>query len=261
MYLTDLPDAQKEYIKGTILVDNWRSKYDFSLILDAIIYIDVSGCQWRLLPAEYPKWQIVYYCFRRWGALDAFAELEDGLVEKVRLRRGESPQPTIGAIDSESSRSALLRPQKGIDGNKTVKGVKRNIITDKDGDILGASTTPANIHDSKSAYALVAMLVVAFPWIRLIYADRGYRGNFIEEAKHDFGVDVEITHSNYSGQFVPAKKRWVVERTFAWLENFRRLCRNYEETTESSNEMLMVAAVVITLRKLTSVNNRFLTSS
>ena len=114
MYLTDLTDAQKEYIKGTILVDNWRSKYDFSLILDAIIYIDVSGCQWRLLPAEYPKWQIVYYYFRRWGALDAFAELEDGLVEKVRLRRGESPQPTIGAIDSESSRSALPRSQKGI---------------------------------------------------------------------------------------------------------------------------------------------------
>lgn len=189
--------------------------------------------------------------------MDAFSELEDSLVEKVRLRRGESPHPTIGAIDSESSRSALPRSQKGFDGNKKVKGVKRNIITDKDGDILEASTTPANIHDSKSAYALVAMLVVAFPWIRRIYADRGYRGNFIEEAKHDFGIDIEITHSNYSGQFVPAKKRWVVERTFAWLENFRRLCRNYEETTESANEMLMVAAVVISLRKLTSVNNRF----
>lgn len=81
--------------------------------------------------------------------MDAFAELEDGLVEKVRLRRGESPQPTIGAIDSESSRSALPRSQKGIYGNKKVKGVKRNIITDKDGDILEASTTPANIHDSK----------------------------------------------------------------------------------------------------------------
>ena len=168
--------------------------------------------------------------------MDAFAELADGHVEKVRLRRGESPQPTIGAVDSESSRSALPRSQKGIDGNRKVRGVKRNIITDKDGDILEASTTPANIHDSRSAYALVAMLVVAFPWIRRIYADRGYRGNFIEEARHDFGIDVEITHSNYSGQFVPAKKRWVVERTFAWLENFRRLCRNYEETTESANE-------------------------
>ncbi|MDE6095653.1 MAG: transposase [Muribaculaceae bacterium] len=103
--------------------------------------------------------------------MDAFAELEDGLVEKVRLRRGESPQPTIGAIDSESSRYALPRSQKGIDGNKKVKGMKRNIITDKDGDILEASATPANIHDSKSAYAPVAMLSVAFPWIRRIYAD------------------------------------------------------------------------------------------
>lgn len=174
MYLTDLTDAQKEYIKRTILMDNWRSKYDFFLILDAIIYIDVSGCQWRLLPTEYPKWQIVYYYFRRWGAMDAFGELEDDLVKKVRLRRGESETPTIGAIDSQSSRSALPRSQKGIDGNKKVKGVKRNIITDKDGDILEATTTPANVHDSKSAYALVALLVTAFPWIKRIYADRGY---------------------------------------------------------------------------------------
>ena len=257
MYLTDLTDAQKEYIKRTILMDNWRSKCDFFLILDAIIYIDVSGCQWRLLPTEYPKWQIVYYYFRRWGAMDAFGELEDDLVKKVRLRRGESETPTIGAIDSQSSRSALPRSQKGIDGNKKVKGVKRNIITDKDGDILEATTTPANVHDSKSAYALVALLVTAFPWIKRIYADRGYRGNFVEAAKHDFGIDIEITHSNYSGQFVPAKKRWVVERTFAWLDNFRRLCRNYEETTASANEMLMVAAVVLSLRKLTSVNNHF----
>ena len=126
MYLTDLTDAQKEYIKGTILMDNWRSKYDFFLILDAIIYIDVSGSQWRLLPEEYPKWQTVYYYFRRWGAMDAFFwNLRTALWEKVRLRRGESPHPTIGAIDSESSRSALPRSQKGFDGNKKVKGVKR----------------------------------------------------------------------------------------------------------------------------------------
>ena len=257
MYLTDLTDAQKSYIRGTILMENWRSKYDFFLILDAIIYIDVSGCQWRMLPSEYPKWQTVYYYFRRWGAMDAFSELEDILVRQLRLSRGESADPTIGAIDSASARSALPRSQKGVDGNKKVKGVKRNIITDKDGDILEATTTPANIHDSKSAYALVALLVTAYPWIKRIYADRGYRGKFIEQAKHDFGIDIEITHSNYSGQFVPAKKRWVVERTFAWLDNFRRLCRNYEETTDSANEMLMVAAVVLSLRKLTSVNNHY----
>ena len=257
MYLTDLTDAQKSYIRGTILMENWRSKYDFFLILDAIIYIDVSGCQWRMLPAEYTKWQTVYYYFRRWGAMDAFSELEDILVRQLRLGRGESETPTIGAIDSASARSALPRSQKGVDGNKKVKGVKRNIITDKDGDILEATTTPANIHDSKSAYALVALLVTAYPWIKRIYADRGYRGKFIEQAKHDFGIDIEITQSNYSGQFVPAKKRWVVERTFAWLDNFRRLCRNYEETTDSANEMLMVAAVVLSLRKLTSVNNHY----
>ena len=191
------------------------------------------------------------------GVLWMFSELEDNLVQKIRLKNGESAAPTIGAIDSASSRSALPRSQKGIDGNKKVKGVKRNIITDKDGNIPEATATPANIHDSKSAYALVALLVTACPRIKRIYADRAYRGKFIENAKHDFGIDIEITHSNYSGQFMPAKKRWVVERTFAWLDNFRRLCRNYEETTESANEMLMVAAVVLSLRKLTAVNNHF----
>lgn len=76
-----------------------------------------------------------------------------------------------------------------------------------------------------------------------IYADRGFRGNFIEQAKHDFGIDVEITHSNYSGQFVPAKKRWVVERTFAWLDGFRRLTRNYEQTEDSAEEMIDFATI------------------
>ena len=79
----------------------------FSLILDAIIYIDVNGCQWRMLPTKYPQRQIVYYYFRRWGAMDSFSELEDGLVEKVRLKRGESSHPTIGAIDSQRTRTAM----------------------------------------------------------------------------------------------------------------------------------------------------------
>ncbi len=93
MYLTDLTDAQKEYIKGTILMDNWRSKYDFFLILDAIIYIDVSGSQWRLLPEEYPKWQTVYYYFRRWGAMDAFSELEDSLVGESQTQKRRIATP------------------------------------------------------------------------------------------------------------------------------------------------------------------------
>lgn len=103
--------------------------------------------------------------------MDAFSELEDSLVESVRLRRGESPHPT-SAIDSASSRSALPRSKKGIDGNKKVKDMKHNIITDRDGDILEASTTPANIYDSKSAYALLAMLVITFPWIKRIYGTK-----------------------------------------------------------------------------------------
>lgn len=114
MYLTDLTDAQKDYIRGTILMDNWHSKYDFFLILDAIIFIDESGGQWRMLPAEYPKWQTVYYYFRRWGAMDAFSELEDRQVQKARLKRGETAAPTIGAIDSASVRSALPRSQKAL---------------------------------------------------------------------------------------------------------------------------------------------------
>ena len=138
MYLTDLTDAQKNNIKGTVLMENWRRQYDFFLILDVIVYVDASGCLWGLLPEKYPKWQ----------------------------------------------------------------------------------------------------LVSAFPWIIRIYTGRGYRGDFVEKARHNFGIDVYITHSNYSGKFVPAKKRWVAEKALAWLECFRRLCRNYEDTTYSAIKYL-----------------------
>lgn len=99
--------------------------------LKKVIYIDFSGCQWRMLPAEYPKWQTVYYYFRRRGAMDAFSELNYNLVQKIRLKNGESAASTIGAIDSASACPGHPRSQKGIDGNKKLKGVKHNIITDK----------------------------------------------------------------------------------------------------------------------------------
>lgn len=257
MYLTDLTYAQKSYIRGTALMENRRSKYDSFPICDAIIYIDVYGCQWRMLPGEYLKRQTVYYCLRRWDAMEVFTEFEDILVRQLSLSIGKSGMPTIGAIDSESLFSVLPRSQKGGNENRKVIYLKNKILADRDGDIQEGATTLTNIHESMSAYALVAMLVTAYPWIRRIYADRGCQGKFIEEVKKDFGMDVEISHSNYSGRFVHTKKRWVIERTIALLDDFRRLCRNYENPIAVANEMLMVAAVILSLRKRTSIKNYF----
>lgn len=255
MYQTDLTDDQKNFIKRTIPMEKWHSKYEVFSILDAIIHVDITGCQWRNLPHEYPKWQTVYYYFRAWGANDEFTEMLAILVEQVRIWEGQSPIPAIGAIDSQSVRSALPQSEKGIDGNKKVKGIKRHIVTDKNGFVLAAYTTTANVHDSKAAYVLLALLSALYPGIKKVYADSGYRGQVGKTAMDYLDKEIEITHSHYSGSgFVPAKKRWVVERTFAWLDHFRRLCRNYEQTLSSANEMLMVAAIVMLLRRAPKFN-------
>lgn len=258
MYSTDLTQAQESFIKRTTELSKRKTKYSIFQILDAIMYLVKVGCQWRNLPNEYPKWQLVYYYFRRWSALDEFQYLLCILDEQVRLNEGQSPVPSIGAIDSQSVKSALPQSEKGIDGNKKVKGIKRSIVTDKNGFVLAAQASKANIHDSRLAYSLLALLAVLHPEIKKIYADSGYRGKLAETVKHALGIDIEVVHSHYpSSGFVPAKKRWVVERTFAWLDNFRRLTRNYEQSTLSAQQMIYVAAIMMMLKRYTKFKSYF----
>lgn len=158
--------------------------------------------------------------------------------------------PTTVVIDSQSARSGLPKQQKGIEGGKKVKGIKRHIVVDSDGTPLKVSVTQANTHDSKAAYPLIVRAICDFPSITRIKADNGYRSALVDIAKSYLRVDIQCVKSNFgTSEFIPMQGRWVVERTIAWLDNFRRLARNYEQYLHTAQAMAQMAILVMQLPK------------
>lgn len=242
--------SQKRWLKSYCLKENIKLNIRK---FEGIIYILKSGCQWRLLPPDFGKWKSVYHYFRGISESQWISKILKCLLNEQRKRRkGPRRQnPSIAVIDSQSSKSGLPRSQKGIDGNKRIKGVKRHIAVDSDGLPLGVTVTTANVHDSKGAYPLIAQLSAQFESVRIIKADNGYRGNLTEVAKSVFSIDMQCVKSNYgTSGFIPLEGRWVVERTIAWLDNFRRLCRNYEQLLTTATSMVKMAFMMILLKHI-----------
>jgi putative transposase len=204
-----------------------------------------------MLPSNLPKWLLVYYYYRKWSVLEEFDLLLSKLREWVRQKRGQNKEASLGIMDSQSVRWGNNRSLNGIDGNKKVKGIKRHVVTDKNGFLIAVPVTVANIHDSKAAYLLMRVLKELNSQVKVISADGGYRGEVIERVGKTFGYLIQVVVSGYKGQgFGPIRKRWVVERTFSWFDNHRRLCRNYELTFDSAEEMVKIAAIKLLLNKI-----------
>ncbi len=166
-----------------------------------------------------------------------------------RHESGQSLFPTMTVIDSQSVRTGLPHAVSGIDGGKRVKGIKRHIAVDRNGYPLGTDITAANVHDSKGAERMVACLLSDFKQITLIKADMGYRGAFKEMPLDEMGITLECVKSNYGEKgFVPVSGRWVVERTFSWLQTYRRLMRNYEQYLCTARYMTLLAMISFMLR-------------
>ena len=164
---------------------------------------------------------------------------------------GQNKHPSLGIADSQSVRWGNNRSLKGVDGNKKVKGIKRHIVVDKNGFLIAIMVTIANVHDSKAAYLLMRVLKEMSSKVKVILADGGYRGEVIETVKKNFGYLIEVITSRYKHHgFRPIHKRWIVERTFSWFDNNRRLCRNYELTFDSVEEMVKIAVIKGLLRKI-----------
>lgn len=251
MYQTDLTETQWQYIKKVLHIQMRKRKYDLREIWNALFYVVKTGCQWRMLPSHFPKWQLVYYYYRKWAEQTDFDLLLNELRELVRLKRGQNKQASVGIMDSQSVRWGNNRSMNGIDGNKKVKGIKRHVIVDKNGFLIAVMVTVANIYDGKAAYLLMRMLKELCSSVKVILADGGYRGEIIETVKKSFGYIIQVVVSNYKEQgFRPIHKRWIVERTFSWFDNYRRLCRNYELTFESAEEMVKIASIRLLLNKI-----------
>jgi transposase len=251
MYATDLTDAQWQCTKSSLDYVGRKRKHDLRVIINALLYLVKTGCQWRKPPSDFPKWQLVYYYYRKWGSDGTLDLLLDSLRSKARVRKDQGATPTMGIIDSQSVRGANNRTVKGIDGNKKVKGRKRHIVADKNGWLISVLVTVANLHDSKAAEMLAKNLNQVLVGIKLLIADGGYRGELADRIKKQFGyiLKVIMRAEEKSNVFTPLPVRCVVERTFSWLDNDRRLCRDYELLSDSAEAMVKLPAIKLLLNK------------
>jgi putative transposase len=218
---------------------NRKRKHNLRFMVDAIFYINRTGVQWRNLNVKgsiFPYWQIVYYYFRVWTKLGIIANISLEMVKLERLHQNRTIEPSANTIDSQSVKIAPFIPDdKGIDGNKKINGRKRHIITDTLGLIIAVMVTAANKHDGTVGCALFKFTMNKCKNVKCIFADHSYRGKFIEMAEQN-GVKIEIAAKPESAKgFIPVKKRWVVERTFGWMNFYRRLSKDFERNVESLN--------------------------
>ena len=252
MYPTDLSDARWKYIKKTLQFDDRKRKHSLRDIWNGILYLVKTGCQWRMLPSDFPKWQLVYYYYKKWADTAQFDLLLEELRGKIRVKMGQKANPSLGIVDSQSVRWGNNRSLNGFDGNKKVKGIKRHVVVDKNGFLIAVMVSIANVHDGKAVLLLMRVLKEMLCGIKVILADGGYRGEIIAEVKKSFGyiIQVVLRSDKFEKDFQPVHKRWIIERTFSWFDNDRRLCRNYELLMETAEEMVKLSAIKHLLSKI-----------
>lgn len=222
-------------------------------ILDAIFYVNRGGVGWRMLPVEFPPWQTVYGFFTRWRDDGTWQRVHDAMRDRVRVDAGRKPTPTAAIVDSQSVRAAATvgRDSRGFDGGKKVNGRKRHIAVDTGGLLLIVLVTIAGIQDRDGGLRLLALLRERFSTVQLVWADGGYAGRLVEWVKQVLTLTVEIVkRSDDVKGFKVLPRRWVVERTFAWLFTSRRLVHDYERKPESHEAMVYVSMILLMARRL-----------
>jgi transposase len=247
----ELTDSQWEIIEK-LLEDNRPLKHELRVIVNSILWITRTGAQWRNLESKYPPWQSVYYYFRKWSKNGLWKDLLQSLVKAERIRQQRSESPSLVAVDSQSVKISCLIDQEtvGIDGGKKVNGRKRHIAVDSLGLPLAVHVSPADVHDSEGGMDLLQQLEDWEENIELILADNAYGGEFKKMAEAAYGYKVDTSQRPPSQKgFVPQKGRWQVERTFAWLNFFRRLSRDFEKTTCSAEAFIRIAFINIILNR------------
>jgi transposase len=223
-------------------------------IVDAIFYLVDNGIKWRALPADFPPWSTVYNYLAAWQATGVTQQVLDGLRDRVRLREGRSAEPTAGIIDSQSVRAAqtVAAASRGYDAGKKVNGRKRHIAVDTPGLLLCVLVTTASVQDRDGARPLLQRLAGSCHRIRLVWADGGYAGKLLDWARAAVKITVRIvTRSDDAVGFVVLPRRWVVERTLAWISGYRRCVRDYERLPEHHEAMVCWSMIRITSRRLT----------
>jgi transposase len=222
-------------------------------VVEALLYLLRTATPWRLLPRDFPHRSTVQRYFYAWQAQGLWERINFVLVQHARECDGREASPSAGVIDSQSVKTTESGGPRGYDAGKKIKGRKRHILTDTIGHLVAAQVHTADIQDRDGAPGLLASIRYRYPWLRHVFADGGYAGEKLASALAGHGQwQIEIVkRSDRSAGFYVLPRRWVVERTFAWLNRNRRLAKDFEVTLASSQAWIYLASVQLLARRLT----------
>lgn len=264
-YQSDLKDQEWKWFKkylpqpSTVGSRGRPQEWPMREIVNAMLYLLRTGCQWRMLPHDLPPWQTVYYHYRKWRLTGVLEKLNRLLHRQVRQDTGREPTPSAAIVDAQSVKTTLVKGKRGFDAGKRINGRKRHIVVDTLGLLLMVLVTPADVQDKPGGKRLLTQVqqYLFLPRLKLLWADGGYGGQpFANWVKTTFGWIWQVVKRNDAAEgFQVLPRRWVVERTFGWLNNYRRLSKDYEELPATSESLIYLAMSHIMSRRLARTNH------